>query len=113
MSKEKNEKQKKDKKPPTRHRERIPYFLDFSLSVSQLVVVLLGMLTAGISFFAGASLFAAVGRGCVATISIGLVTWTINWMLSRNGIMGVNRELILTARSRANSDQSHSVEYEA
>jgi hypothetical protein len=110
---EKKEKKAKEKKTQSGQKEKLPYYLDFSLSVSQLVVVLLGILTAGISFFSGASLLAAVGRGCAATISLGLVTWTINWYLARNGIIAVHRDLILAARSMLESDKSNTVDYEA
>jgi hypothetical protein len=110
---EKKEKKVKGQKPQSSQKAKIPYYLDFSLSVSQMVVVLLGILTAGISFFSGASWLAAAGRGCAAVISLGLITWTINWLLARNGINAVHRELILAARSMAEKDKSNTVEFEA
>jgi uncharacterized membrane protein len=110
---EKSNENKKLEKKTSLSKEKLPYFLDFSLSIVQLVVVLMGGITTGLSLYAGASLIIAIERGCVAMISIGLVGWLTNWILSHNGINATYRSLLNSRDAADNNEKSHTMEYKA
>lgn len=79
------------------HRSRppvlLPLFLDFSLSVSKLVVLFTGLLSAGISLAVGAPLLIAGLRGGAAMLAVGLLVWTLNYCLMRNALAAAEEEL--------------------
>lgn len=93
--------------------QRLPLFLDFTLSISQIVVVVMGGLTTGLSLYAGASLIVAVARGCVAILSIGIIGWLINWLFSHNGIQATRHALMNGHQSAMKEDTSSTVEIKA
>jgi hypothetical protein len=113
MSKNKSSESEIEEKKQANPKERLPFFLDFTLSISQLMAVLMGIITTGLSLSAGASLFVAVGRGCAAILSIGMVGWMVNWLFSHNGLQSARQTLLEANQSKPKENKSSTVEYEA
>ena len=72
----------------------IPLMLDFSLSVSRLMVLLVGLMTCVVSLVSGASIPMIILRGSLAMLSVGLVMWAFNWVLARNSLELARLELM-------------------
>lgn len=84
MSK-KNKKKGEEKQTPAAKGKpaRIPFLLDFSLSLSSLLVVLASLLTAGLALLSGASLEVLAFRTGLVLLVSGLLAWLLNWLLAR------------------------------
>lgn len=67
----------------------LPALFDISFSISKLVVLLIGVLTAAISVISGATAVHAALRGCLAMFAIGITLWMINWIMVRESLAGV------------------------
>jgi len=67
----------------------LPTLFDVSFSISKLVVLLIGALTAVISVTSGATALNAALRGCLAMFCIGLTLWMLNWIMVRESLAGV------------------------
>ena len=105
--------EKKTDSLKTNSSERVPFLIDFSLSLSRLVIFLIGVLTTGISIYAGASISIATLRGCLAMISIGLVAWLITWFVSRNALEVLRRDINKVIQSSKNEENPSTVKYKA
>jgi hypothetical protein len=87
-------------KPPkpkkARHGEKapLPFLVDFVLSVSQLVILLVGIVTAVVSVFSGAAIWMAGLRSAAAMISIGFLFWAASWMVSRGALEATRMEML-------------------
>jgi hypothetical protein len=52
-------------------------------------------------------------RGCLAMISIGLVTWLITWFVSRNALEVVRKDINKVIQSTRNEENPSTVKYKA
>lgn len=94
--------------------EQLPFMLDFTFSVSSIVVMVMGILTTIISVFSGASLMMATIRGGIAVISVGFLLWVINWTLSRDSLEITRQELLVAIEdASSNKDVESTFEKEA
>jgi hypothetical protein len=84
---------------PRAKRGAEPYsaLLDYSFSVSKLVVILVGIITAGISVVSGATVLVAGIRGGLAILAIGIIFWLVNWILSKGSMDATVKEIIAKA----------------
>jgi hypothetical protein len=67
--------------------------LEFTFSVSKLVVLFTVIVVAALSIFAGASLVDVLTRTGSAMLSVGLLAWLFNWLIARKSIETVRLEL--------------------
>jgi hypothetical protein len=82
------------KKRPERQTVALPNLIDFSLSAAQLAVLLVGLATVLISIGSRASIWTVALRGGVAMVSLGLLLWLVNWMLSKGSLELARQELL-------------------
>ena len=59
----------------------LPTLLEVTFTISRMVVVITGVLTAGICYLYCADIFAAVLRGGAAVLALGFLAWLINWLI--------------------------------
>ncbi len=90
--------------------KHIPFLLEFTLTVSRLVVILVGVLTALISVIAGAEIWVVALRTGAAILSLGFLTWSVNWLLSHNTLEAVRVQMTQT---RQGAPPKSTVEKEA
>ncbi len=64
----------------------LPLLLETTLSLTQLAVVLVGLITMVLSLIVGSTWLAAVLRGGVAIVVLGLLFWALNWLIARGMI---------------------------
>ncbi len=84
----------KKKKRAERQGPALPHLIDFSLSVAQLAVVLVGLATILLSLGSGVSLWMVALRGGAAMVSLGLLLWLVNWLISKGSLELVRQELL-------------------
>ncbi|MBN1536723.1 MAG: hypothetical protein JW908_08335 [Anaerolineales bacterium] len=84
----KTESQKTEKAPSKKSSSEgsLPVLFDVSLSISKLVVLLIGVLTSAISIVSGANAFSAALRGSLAMLAVGLTLWLINWIMVKESL---------------------------
>lgn len=93
---------------------QLPFMLDFSLSVSSMVVIMVGILTTIISAFSGAALWMTAVRGGVAVVVVGLVLWTVNWIIARDSLEMARLEMIdAMEKASLDNDVESTIEIEA
>jgi len=63
-----------------------PLLLDFSLTVSRLVVLGVGLATGLLSALAGATLWAVALRTGLAILGLGLLLWGLNTLVNHNAL---------------------------
>jgi hypothetical protein len=80
--------------PKVKSPEGLPFMLDFSFSVSKLVVILLGLVTLFVSLISGAVLWMATLRSAAAMLSVGFLLWLLNWLISRDSLEIVRQEIL-------------------
>jgi hypothetical protein len=80
--------------PRPKPANELPFMLDFALSVTQLVVILTGLITLAVSLFSGAVLGMAAVRAGVAVLAVGLVLWLVNYLLARNSLEAVRMQMV-------------------
>jgi hypothetical protein len=96
----------------------LPVMIDFSLSVSKLLVLLVGLMTVIVSVFSGATPPMTALRGGMAMFTVGLCVWAFNWLLSRNSLELARQDLMremeaAKARQQENEKASSTVEISA
>lgn len=103
--------QKNTEQLPTPHQGKrtksqpLPFLLDFSFSVANLVLFLTGVLTVVLSLLNGSSVVMAAVRGCVAVFGLGAVFWLLNYFLADQTLLVAIRDL-KAARSRLEKGES-------
>jgi hypothetical protein len=80
--------------PKVKAPERLPFLLDFSFSVSKMVVILLGLITLFVSLISGAVLWMATLRSAAAMLSVGFTLWLVNWLIARDSLEIVRQEIL-------------------
>jgi hypothetical protein len=83
----------------------LPVLFDVTFSISKLIVLFIGLLTAGISVASGATTVSAAMRGCLAMLAIGITLWLINWIMVRESLEGV---LVKVNKLRAHNSEGMS-----
>jgi hypothetical protein len=95
-------KTKKDDPNPTKtennpereaDKAHLPVFLEMAMTLSRLLVLVLGTATVGFSLAAGCDLFTAVFRGGVALLCGGLYVWLVNWILAQRSMKVLQLQL--------------------
>jgi uncharacterized membrane protein len=71
----------------------IPLLLNLSLTISQLIIVVLGAITTILSLLVGAPVWIAALRGGVAILCVGLFMILANWFLAQRTFEAVIEEL--------------------
>jgi len=72
---------------------RIPIYLEASLTISRIVVMVLGVSITLVTLYAGSTIQTAAIRGGVATLTFGLLTWFLNWFINPYSIEEVIGEI--------------------
>jgi hypothetical protein len=73
--------EKKPAKP--QNKVRLPALWEAVNTFSQMIVTLLGLATAVISYLNGSNLLISALKGGAAMLAVGLVLWFIYWMVAR------------------------------
>ena len=88
----------------------IPFLLETSLSFSQIAVISVGVIATVLAILVGSTWTTAVLRGGAASLSIGLLVWTINWIVARGMIQGT---LVQVKEPAEVTEAEHKVDKEA
>lgn len=113
MAKKEKNKTKVTEKKPSQAKERLPILLDFTFSVSSLVIFLIGIITMALSMFAGVDVLTAAMRGCVAMFGLGIPAWLINFHISQNALESIRLELAKAKEAQKNNSGSSTIEFNA
>ena len=90
---------------------RLPILWETINTISQIIVTLVGLTVAGLSYFHGSNIVMSAVRGGAAVLSIGLVLWLIYWNVAR-GSLDMMHTLIQERQIEVNqSANSSSKEY--
>ncbi|MBI9044036.1 MAG: hypothetical protein JEZ06_06100 [Anaerolineaceae bacterium] len=63
--------------------EKIPLLLEFSMTLTKIVVILVSVLVAGLSIVAKATWIAVISRTGLALLVLGILGWIFNWFLGK------------------------------
>lgn len=83
--------QQKNKGSKRKQQPAVPYLLELSLTLWQVLVLTVGVLTAVLSWVNGADLIMITVRSGAAMFSLGALAWLTNWMLSQQMLEAVAR----------------------
>ena len=61
---------------------RMPIYREASLTISRIIVMVLGVSITLVTLYAGSTIQTAAIRGGVATLTFGLLTWFLNWFIN-------------------------------
>lgn len=78
----------------------LPLLLETTLSLAQLAVILVGIITTVVSLFVGSTWLAALTRGGVAIVALGLLFWALNWLIAR----GMIEATVAEARAKTETE---------
>jgi len=78
----------------------LPLLLETTLSLAQLSVILVGVITTVVSLIVGSTWLAALTRGGVAIVALGLLFWALNWLVAR----GMIEATVAEARAKMDSE---------
>jgi len=87
----KDEKKEKESAGKEKGFQPLPYLLDISLTVSQLVIVIAGAVTAFLSWYNGASLEIIALRSGVTVLCLGFLASIINRTLNQGMLDAINQ----------------------
>ncbi|MGB9673626.1 MAG: hypothetical protein ACPL3P_05770 [Anaerolineales bacterium] len=110
--KEKEPPNDETKKPPESKPSKglthpsLPYILDFSFSISNLIILLAGVITTSISLFHGAEVIWAVIRGGLAMLGLGAVIWLLNYYLANQVLEVAAKDFKKAGESTAAPDNT-------
>ena len=93
-SKTKEAEKSKHSSKPKHGLEPYAALLDISFSLSKLIVIIIGLFTAGVSVVSGATLIAASLRGALAILALGIIFWLINWILSTGSMNATVKDIM-------------------
>ncbi len=93
-------KPQKESKAPQNHppakaqqRQPLPYLLDFSFSLTTLIILFAGVATVLLSIVNGSTILMAAVRGAVAIFGLGAVLWLLNYFLAHQVIQTASKDL--------------------
>ncbi len=72
---------------------QVPTLLDMVFSTAQLLVVIVGVLIAGLSFFSGATVMMTTIRSGAAVLSLGLLMWLASWLVARGSLESARQQM--------------------
>ncbi len=100
---------------PTSHATRLPLLVDISLTVSQIFILIVAIVTAVLSIFAHADTLTVILRTAVAIICVGLPVYVLNLLLGRFFVQATLNELGNARKEKENNEnlEEHSGELEA
>jgi hypothetical protein len=64
---------------------RLPYLNELGFTLARIVVTLVALTVAIVSFVSGGTVFAIALRTGVAILAVGLIGWLVNWILVGGG----------------------------
>lgn len=79
--------------PSKEVRPALPLLIEFSLSLTKTLVVLIAALVAAVSLVAGASIQVAALRSGLALLCLGWLLWLLNWVIARGSLEAVMAEM--------------------
>ena len=91
---------------------RLPLYLDASLTISRILVMVLGVSITLISLYAGCTLEIAALRGGLATLTVGLIAWFLNWFINQYSLEEAIAEIEKENENNESNDES-TIEREA
>lgn len=74
-------------------RGRGPALLEATFVLAQLLVIVGGGLTFGLSLLAGVSWWMLLLRTCLAVVGLGAIAWALNWSVTQGLLAAKRREL--------------------
>jgi hypothetical protein len=80
--------------PPARDPRRVPLLLDVSYTATRILLLVAGSLTGAISVLSGATWLATALRAGSAVLSVGLLLFLANWLLSRDTLEAARAALL-------------------
>ncbi len=84
----------------------LPYILDFSFSVSNLMILLSGVIVTTLSLFVGVPLIHAVIRGGLTMLGLGAVIWLLNYYLSNQVLQTIIKDFQKASDSSVTGDST-------
>jgi hypothetical protein len=58
--------------------------VEFSLSISKVIVILVGIVITGLSMYRGADILSIGLRSGASMFAIGILLWMMNWIINNN-----------------------------
>lgn len=77
---------KEDQKQSGSKSKRLPILWETVNTFSKIIVLLLGVAVAGISYYSGCGFLMSAIRAGAAMLGVGLILWLIYWMVVRGSI---------------------------
>lgn len=68
---------------PASHTSRLPLLVEISLTITQILILVVACVTAILSIFAGADVLTIFFRTAVAILGIGIPAFMLNWLMGR------------------------------
>ena len=108
--KEKTEKKKKEKKPKQADGVQLPVLVEFTYTISVLLLIFVSLAVIVVSFFTGASLLNLVLRTSAALLAIGCLSMVIFYQVSSGVLQASLAEQEEAERAQAEKAQAENVE---
>jgi hypothetical protein len=99
IGEELQEQEKVDEQDP------LPLLLETALSLTQLAVILVGVITTALSLIVGSTWLVSVLRGGVAIVVLGLLFWALNWLIARGMIEATVAEARAKTQAEAEAER--------
>jgi hypothetical protein len=80
--------------PQTKVAKPVPLLLEVSFTATRILLIVAGLLTGGISVLSGATWIASAVRAGSAVLSVGLLLFLANWVLSRDSLEAARVRLL-------------------
>jgi hypothetical protein len=84
------------RKPP--RPTRISPLQELTLCVGQALVIVTGIVIAGVSRFSGATWLDTLLRSGAAVLALGLLAWLVNWIIAAQELEAAHRALLAAAQ---------------
>lgn len=84
----------------------LPYILDFSFSVSNLLILLTGVIATTVSLTVGVPMIYAVIRGGLSMLGLGAVIWLLNYYLSNQVLKTIAKDFQKASDSPLSGDST-------
>ena len=92
--------------PSARNHPSLPYILDFAFTMSNLIVLLTGIITTLVSLGSGNSIITSVFHSGLAMLALGLVIWFLNYYLSKRVLETAAKDFNKAQGTQSSSDST-------
>lgn len=93
---------------------RAPVLIEAAQTLSQVIVIAVGVTTALLSVIVGANLFVVMARSGAAVLALGFLLWAFNWLVAQGALKAFRAQMdAAKKRARRAADSGSRVELEA